>query len=103
MAVRTVTIFQPRDGKREEFLKEVAQAKDHLTRLGAQFRLGEMVLGGPNTGQMVVTTEFGDMVAYAAFMQASAADRQWQEFAAKANRADGTRTLVSRSLVQDLL
>ncbi len=103
MAVRAVSIFQPRDGKREEFLKESAQAKENLTRLGARFRLGEMVVGGPNTGQMVATLEFDDMAAYAAFIQARTADRQWQEFEAKTNRADGTRTLVSRSLVQDLL
>ena len=102
MAVRAVSIFQPHDGKREDFLKEAAQAKQHLTRLGARFRLGEMVLGGPNTGQMVATIEFDDLAAYAAFMQTSGSDRDWQEFQAKAN-AGGTRSLVSRSLVQDLL
>ena len=103
MAVRAVVIFQPRDGKRGEFLKESAQAKENLTRLGARFRLGEIVVGGPNTGQMVVTLEFDDMAAYAAFMMTSNADKQWMEFQEKVNRADGTRTLVSRSLVQDLL
>lgn len=103
MAVRAVTIFQPRDGKREEFLKEAGMAKEHLTRLGARFRLGEMVVGGPNTGQMVATLEFDDLAAYAAFTKASNADREWQDFQAKASRESGTRTLVSRALVQDLL
>ena len=103
MTVRAVTIFQPRDGKREEFLKELAQAKENLTRLGARFRAGEMVVGGPNTGQMVVTLEFEDLAAYAAFMQTSNSDKQWLEFRVKADRADGTRTLVSRTLIQDLL
>ena len=103
MAVRAVTIFLPRDGKRDDFLKEAAQAKENLTRLGARFRLGEMVVGGPNTGQMVVTLEFDDLAAYAAFMQASNSDRDWQDFQTKANRENGNRTLVARSLVQDLL
>jgi hypothetical protein len=103
MAVRAVTIFQPREGKRDDFLKEAGQAKEHLTRLGARFRLGEMVVGGPNTGQMVVTLEFENLAAYAAFMQSSNADREWQDFQTRANRENGTRTLVSRALVQDLL
>ena len=103
MAVRAVSIFQPRDGKREDFLKEASQAMEHLTRLGARFRLGEMVLAGPTTGQFVATIEFDDLVAYAAFMQKSNSDEQWRDFQNKAERADGTRTLVSRSLVQDVL
>jgi hypothetical protein len=103
MAVRQVSIFQPRDGKREEFLKEAATAKEHLTRLGGRFRVGEMAVGGPNTGQMVATLEFDDMGAYAAFVKLASADREWQDFQAKANRENGTRTLVSRALVQDLL
>ena len=103
MAVRFVTIFQPREGKRDEFLKEVAQAKEHLTRLGARFRLGEMVVGGPLTGQMVITLEFDTMGAYAAFMEARNSDKEWQEFQSKADRENGTRTLVSRALVQDLM
>ncbi len=71
--------------------------------MGARFRAGEMVVAGPNTGQMVITLEFDDMAGYAAFMQASNTDKQWVDFRAKADRADGTRTLVSRALVQDLL
>jgi hypothetical protein len=35
--------------------------REILTRLGARFRLGEMVIGGPNTGQMVLTPEFRDL------------------------------------------
>ena len=103
MAVRFVTIFQPREGKRDEFLKEVAQAKEHLTRLGGRFRLGEMVVGGPLTGQMVITIEFDNLAAYATFIDARNADKEWQEFQRKADRENGTRTLVSRSLVQDLM
>jgi hypothetical protein len=103
MAVRAVSIFQPRDGRRDDFLKEAGQAKEILTRLGARFRLGEMVVGGPNTGQMVVTLEFDDLAGYAKFMQTSTADREWQEFQSKSNRENGSRTLVSRALVQDLL
>jgi len=102
MAVRTVSIFQLRDGKRDEFLKEAAQAREILTRLGARFRLGETVLGGPNTGQFVVTQEFDDMTSYATFMQKRAADRDWQDYQNRIHRADGTSTLVSRSLVQDV-
>ena len=103
MAIRATSIFQPRDGKRDDFIKEAAQAKEHLTRLGARFRLGEMVVGGPNTEQFVATLEFDDLAAYAAFMQKSNSDEQWRDFQKKAERADGSRTLVSRTLVQDVL
>jgi hypothetical protein len=40
---------------------------------------------------------------YAKFMQTSTADREWQEFQSTSNRENGSRTLVSRALVQDLL
>ncbi len=46
MSVRAVSLFQPRDGKREDSLKEASQANEHLTRFGARFRLGEMVFDG---------------------------------------------------------
>lgn len=53
---------------------------------------------GPTTGHFVATIAFDDLAAYAAFMQRSNSD-----FQKKAKRADGTRTLVSHPLVQDVL
>ncbi len=62
-----------------------------------------MLVGGPLTGQMVITLEFDSLVAFATFIEARNADKEWQEFQKKVDRENGTRTLVSRTLVQDLI
>ena len=103
MAIRTVSIFQVTAGKRDDFLKESEQAKAIATRLGARFRLGEMIVGGAQTGQMVVTQEFDDLAAYGAFTQKRAADREWQDFQKVAHKAGASNSLVSRTIVQDLM
>lgn len=103
MAIRTVSIFQVADGKREQFLKESEQAKAIASRLGARFRLAEMIVAGAQTGQFVVTQEFDDLAGYAAFMQKRAGDREWQEFQKHVHGAGASTTLVSRALVQDVL
>ena len=60
-------------------------------------------LAGPTTGHLVATLEFGDLAAYADFMQTANANEHWRDFQKKAERAGGTRISVSRSLVQDVL
>ena len=58
---------------------------------------------GPNTGNLVVSLEFADMAAYAAFTQKAQADSEWQAFQARvAGSPDPTTTLVGRSLITDL-
>ena len=104
MSVRAVSLFQPRDGKREDSLREASQAKEHLTRFSARFRLGEMVFGGANHGPICGgQLEFGALAAYADFMQTANANENWRDFQKKAERAGGTLISVSRSLVQDVL
>lgn len=102
MAVRTVSVFQLVEGKRDQFLAEAEQARAIATRLGARFRLGEMVVAGPQTGQFVVTQEFDDLTSYAAFMQKRGADREWQEFQKTAHGNGASSVVVSRTLVQDI-
>ena len=103
MAVRNVSIFQVRPGKRQAFLSDAAAAKKILQRLGARFRAGETTIGGPNTGNLVVSLEFDDMAAYAAFTQKAQGDSEWQAFQARVGgTADPTTTLVGRSLITDL-
>ena len=103
MAVRNISIFQIKSGKRQEFLKNAAQAKKNLTRLGASFRMAETTIGGPNSGNIIVALEFKDIVAFAAFTAKAAGDKKWQAFQAKvAFGPDPATTLVSRSLVTDI-
>jgi hypothetical protein len=103
MAVRTVSIFQVADGKRDQFLKESEQAKAISSGLGARFRLGEMVIAGAQTGQFVVTQEFEDLGAYAAFMQKRGVDKAWQDFQKTVHGNGASSTVISRSLVQDVM
>jgi hypothetical protein len=103
MAVRTVSVFQVFDGRRDQFLRESEQAKAIATRIGARFRLGEMVVAGAQTGQFVVTQEFDDLVGYAAFMQKRGVDKEWQDFQKTVHGNGASSTVVSRSLVQDVM
>lgn len=103
MAVRSVSIFQARPGRRQEFLKNAVEAKKMLEGLGASFRIGETTVGGPNTGSIIVALEFKDMAAFGAFTQKAQGDAPWQAFQAKVNGGpDPATTLVSRSLVTDI-
>lgn len=103
MAVRSVLIFQVTPGRREDFLKQAAKAKSHFDRLGGRFRLAEIALGGPNSGHMVATVDYDDMAAYAAWMQKSHADSEWQKFQAEINNDEKPpRTQLSRALLVDI-
>jgi heme-degrading monooxygenase HmoA len=103
MAIRNVSIFQVHPGRRQEFLKEAAEAKKILERMGVSWRAAETMIGGPNTGSFVVALEFDDMAAFAAFTQKAQADSEWQAFQARLNgMSSPTRTLVSRSLLTDV-
>ncbi len=103
MAVRSISIFQIRPGRRQEFLKNATEAKRNLTRLGASFRIAETTLGGPNTGSVIVALEFKDIAAFAAFTVKAQKDAKWQAFQTKVNGGpDPATTLVSRSLITDI-
>ena len=103
MAVRSITIFQIKPGRRPEFLKNAAEAKKNLTRLGASFRIAETTIGGPNSGSIIVALEFKDIAAFATFTHKAAGDTKWQAFQAKvAFGPDPATTLVSRSLITDI-
>lgn len=103
MPIRSVSIFQPRPGRRQEFLKNAAAAKKMLEGLGASFRIGETTVGGPNTGSIIVALEFKDMAAFATFTKKAQGDAKWQAFQVKVNGGpDPATTLVSRSLITDI-
>jgi len=103
MAIRNVSVFQVNAGRRQEFLGELAAGKKILERLGANVRAAEATVGGPNTGNVIVALEFADMAAFAAFTQKAQADSDWQAFQAKVTGGSNpTRTLVSRSLLNDI-
>ena len=103
MAVRSVSIFHAKPGKRQEFLKNAAEARKMLERLGGRWRAAETTIGGPNTGNIVVTLEFDDMAAFAAFTQKQGKDSEWLAFQARTlGTSDPATTLVSRALLTDL-
>jgi hypothetical protein len=102
MAVRSVSIFHPHPGRRQEFLKDAAAAKKMLERLGASFRIAETTVGGPNTGNIIVALEFKDIAGFAAFTQKAQADAKWQAFQAKVSGPDPATALVARSLITDI-
>ena len=103
MAVRSVSIFQLHPGKRQQFLKDAAEAKNILERLGAGWRAAETTIGGPNTGNLIVALEFDDMAAFGAFTQKARGDSAWQAFQARTiGTTDPATTLVGRSLLTDI-
>lgn len=101
MAVRTVTIWSVQPGRVPEFIALAAQAKAIHTRLGGSVRLGQITIGGPNTGQIVYSIEHADMTAMAKFTDKLNADAEWLKFFGAA-QAGGAATLLSQSLATDI-
>ena len=102
MAVATVTTFEIRPGRNEEFNKQVAEAKKLHERLGGRVRVWAATLAGPNAGQVIYVIEHNDLAAFASFSQKMQADSAWLAFAAKVFTADPTGTMVGGSLVTEV-
>ena len=102
MAVATVTTFQIRPGRNQEFMAQVAEARKLHERLGGRVRVWLATFAGPNAGQAIYVIEHADLAAYAGFSQKMEADPGWQAFAAKVFSADPTGALVGQSFVTEV-
>ncbi|MDP3766735.1 MAG: NIPSNAP family protein [Dehalococcoidia bacterium] len=89
MALAQVAQFRITPGKAQEFAANVAAAKKIHERLGAQVRVWNAIVGGPNSGIVSYVMEHKDWASFASFNEKLAADSEWQQFAANVlQRAD---------------
>ncbi len=99
MSVTFLTNWQPKPGRTLETIGHMATAKKIQTRLGADVRAFQVVVGGPAITQLAYRMEFANAAAYGACVQKLNADAEWQQFVQTVlDAADPAATLVNSSL-----
>ncbi len=103
MAVVQAIQFRIIQGKNQEFMANVAEARKIQEGLGGRVRVWQGTMAGPNTGVVTYTIEHDDLAAFAAFTDKLLADSAWQAFAAKTVLGSNpTGTLLSMNLATEI-
>lgn len=103
MSVILSNIIQPVAGKQQQYQEAVGKTLQHLQRLGVRTYVYRSLIGGVNTDQVALVSEYDDMTAFAAAMEKVGQDPQWlQHYAQGTSVATGSATLVSRVLYAEL-
>ena len=96
--VISVSQWQPKDGRIQDFVAQVATAKKIHERLGAQVRVWQTAFGGrPMSIGYVIQHESWE--AFGHFGQKMSEDSEWQQFWANA-LLDPTAELIENSVLQ---
>jgi hypothetical protein len=94
--VRTARVFEVQPGRQAEARALLAELKVQVERCGGNFRASLGVFTGPAVGQMRLTSEFADVVAFGSFQARTIDDAAFQAFIANRVLAAGAPiTLVS--------
>ena len=83
MAVVQAIQFRIVQGKTQEFMANVAEARKMQEAMGGRVRVWQATIAGPNSGIVTYTIEHDDLAAFAAFAEKLQADSAWQAFASK--------------------
>jgi hypothetical protein len=100
MAVITVNVWRPKDGRAAEFVAQLSQAKKIHERLGGTVRILQLT-SGPNPFSINYAVEHADGAAFGTFIDKLGADAEWQEFWAKA-LVDPTADPIGSSVLTDM-
>ncbi len=104
MAVVQAIQFRIHQGKNQEFMANVAEARKIQEGLGGRVRVWQATAAGTNTGLVTYTIEHDDLAAYAAFSDKLQADSAWQAFAAKTLlSANPTGNILSAALANEIV
>jgi hypothetical protein len=94
--IRTARVFQVQPGRQVEARALLAELKVQVERCGGNFRASAGVFTGPAVGQLRLTSEFADVVAFGSFQARTTDDAAFQAFIANRILAAGAPiTLVS--------
>ena len=104
MAVVQAFQFRIIQGKNQEFMANVAEARKIQEGLGGRVRVWQATAAGPNTGLVTYTIEHDDLAAFAAFSDKLQADSDWLAFAARTlGGTNPTGTLLSAILATEIV
>lgn len=99
MTVTNLVTWQSKPGRRAEVMANVAKAKDLFERLGAQVRVYQPLVAGPNTSNLSFLSEFATFSAYANWLAAIQENADWQWLQQNAiNSPDAAATMVGSTL-----
>ena len=99
MAVSSVVIWRPKDGKRKEFLARLAEIKKIHERVGARVRVRLTAVGG-QPGTVVYIADHDDWEKFGQFRHSLDSDAEWQKFLASA-QANPLAEMVQTSVLVD--
>ena len=104
MAVVQAIQFRIVQGKAQEFMANVAEARKMQEAMGGRVRVWQGTFAGPNSGVVTYTIEHDDLAAFAAFSDKLQADSAWQAFTAKTLlSANPTGTILSAALATEIV
>ena len=104
MAVVQAIQFRIIQGKNQEFMANVAEARKIQEGLGGRVRAWQATMAGPNSGIVTYTIEHDDLAAFAAFSDKLQADSDWLAFVARTlGSANPTGTFMSAVLANEIV
>ena len=100
MTIRGTNIFEVAPENMEAFIALIPEARALIEKNGgANVRVFQTTVAGPNTGRILGSVEFDSMAAYGAYSDTAAADPELQ---ALQQKAAGLATVVSTIVATEL-
>jgi hypothetical protein len=99
MAAISVTVWKPRDGRRQDLLDAMGVAKKIHERLGGEVGVWGAAAGGNDPTAITYTIGHEDMAAYGKFAAAMADDDEWNTFMSAAQgQSDPVADMIDNSV-----
>ena len=102
MSASIVYQLRPNPGRMQEFMANIQKASAVGEKYGGTVRWFQAQVAGPNTGAVVVTTEFADLGALGAAMEKVNADPDWQAVLADGQGATPSATVLSVAILNEI-
>ncbi|MEZ4495063.1 MAG: NIPSNAP family protein [Dehalococcoidia bacterium] len=94
--------LRPIPGKADEFFADLQKGSAVGEKYGGKVRWFQSQVAGPNSGTVIVTTEFADLAALGAAMEKANADPDWQAVLAKGQSANASATILGVSILSEI-
>lgn len=102
MPAALVYQLRPNPGKLDSFMANLAKGSAVGARYGGKVRWFQGAVAGPNSGVVIVTTEFESLAALGAAMDKANADPDWQAVLAEGQSASPSATILGVSIMTEI-
>lgn len=101
--VVVATMVQPMPGREADVVAGLTELAPIVTKLGARFTARNVLAGGPAAGQVSIVIENDDLAAFGTMMDKLLASAAYQGWLAKYRSTNPPSTVISRSVVLQVL